>query len=157
MNRHDKLGLVLALALLMALWGGYPAPALADQGNAGLCPCLAEPAGNVIAIDSEDALRAQCYTAAPGSTLVFDYMDTDAFIPEKTARRVQLMQSMARQLGEPLKAGFDPLALAADLDRLGLRLEENLDPAAIEARYFQGRSDHYHAIEQVHFARAVVT
>jgi O-methyltransferase involved in polyketide biosynthesis len=66
------------------------------------------------------------------------------------------MQIMAAYLGEPMKAGFDPLALAADLDRLGLRLEETLDPAAIEARYFQGRSDRYHAVEHVHFARAVV-
>jgi O-methyltransferase involved in polyketide biosynthesis len=77
-------------------------------------------------------------------------------IPEKTARRVQLMQQMALMLGESLKSGFDPLSLAADLDRLGLRLQENLDPAAIEARYFQGRSDRYHAIEHIHFARAVV-
>ena len=90
-----------------------------------------------------DTLRSIASTAVRGSTLVFDYLDTDAFIPEKAAKRVHLMQWMARQLGEPMKAGFDPLALAADLDRLGLRLEENLDPATIEARYFQGRSDRY--------------
>lgn len=41
-------------------------------------------------------------------------------------------------------------------ESLGLRLEENLDPAAIEARYFQGRSDRYHAIEHIHFAKAAV-
>lgn len=103
-----------------------------------------------------DTLRSIASTAVRGSTLVFDYLDTDAFIPEKAAKRVHLMQWMARQLGEPMKAGFDPLALAADLDRLGLRLEENLDPATIEARYFQGRSDRYHAVEHFHYARAVV-
>ncbi|HML22242.1 MAG TPA: SAM-dependent methyltransferase [Aggregatilinea sp.] len=103
-----------------------------------------------------DTLRSIVSIAALGSTVVFDYMDTDAFIPEKTARRVQLMQFMAVQLGEPMKTGFDPAALAADLDRLGLRLDENLDPAATEARYFRGRADRYHAIEHIHFARAVV-
>ena len=103
-----------------------------------------------------DTLRGIASIAAQGSTIVFDYMDTDAFIPEKVAKRVQLMQWMAEQLGEPMKAGFDPLTLGADLDRLGLRLEENLDPAAIEARYYQGRSDRYHAVEHVHFARVVV-
>jgi hypothetical protein len=35
-------------------------------------------------------------------------------------------------------------------------LEENLSPVEIEARYFQGRYDQYHAFERVHFARAVV-
>ena len=55
-----------------------------------------------------------------------------------------------------MKAGFDPLALAGELDRLGLRLEENLEPDAIEARYFQGRSDRYHAVKHFHYARAVV-
>jgi hypothetical protein len=49
---------------------------------------------------------------------------------------------MAGQLGEPMMEGFDPLALAADLAPLGLRLEEeDLDLAAMEARYFQGRNE----------------
>ena len=82
-------------------------------------------------------------------------IDVDPSQP-KVAKRVQLMQWMAEQLGEPMKAGFDPLTLGADLDRLGLHLEENLDPAAIEARYYQGRSDRYHAVAHVHFARVVV-
>jgi len=103
-----------------------------------------------------DTLRSVASRAARGSTIVFDYLDADAFIPEKVAKRVQQMQWMAAQLGEPMKAGFDPLALSADLDRIGLRLEENLDPATIEARYFQGRSDRYHAVEHFHYARAVV-
>jgi hypothetical protein len=55
-----------------------------------------------------------------------------------------------------MKAGFDPLALAADLKQFGLNLRENLSPSDIEDRYFQGRSDLYHAFEHVHFARAVV-
>jgi O-methyltransferase involved in polyketide biosynthesis len=103
-----------------------------------------------------DTLRSVASTAARGSTIVFDYLDADAFIPEKVSKRIQQMQWMANQLGEPMKAGFDPLALSADLDHLGLRLEENLDPATIEARYFQGRSDRYHAVEHFHYARAVV-
>ncbi len=88
-----------------------------------------------------DTLRSIASRAARGSTIVFDYLDADAFIPEKVSKRVQQMQWMANQLGEPMKAGFDPLALSADLDHIGLRLEENLDPATIEARYFRGRSD----------------
>jgi hypothetical protein len=55
-----------------------------------------------------------------------------------------------------MKAGFDPLSLAADLALLGFDLRENLSPTAIEARYFRGRTDRLHAFEHVHFARAVV-
>ena len=94
--------------------------------------------------------------APSGSTIVFDYMDEDAFIPERTARRMQLMQGGAQMVGEPMKTGFDPLRLgeATGIDRL--TLTENLSPAEIEARYFAGRTDRYHAFEHVHFARAVV-
>ena len=62
---------------------------------------------------------------------------------------------MAERLGKPMKAGFDPLALTADLTPLGLRLEENLGPAEIEARYYQGRADRYHALENFHYAGAI--
>ena len=104
-----------------------------------------------------DTLRSMASIAAQDSTIVFDYLDADAFVPEKKAsRRVQQMQWMADRLGEPMKAGFDPLTLASELDQVGLRLDENLDPATIEARYFQGRSDRYHAVEHFHYARAIV-
>ena len=103
-----------------------------------------------------DTLGAIAKIAPKSSTLVFDYMETEAFIPEKAAKRMQLMQAIAAQVGEPMQAGFDPLVLAGELKSLGFSLEENLGPAEIEQRYFKGRSDEYHAFEQVHFARAVV-
>ena len=55
-----------------------------------------------------------------------------------------------------MKTGFDPLTLADELAGAGYHLQENHDPADIEARYFQGRTDLLHAFEHVHFARAVV-
>lgn len=94
--------------------------------------------------------------APPGSEMVFDYMDADAFIPEKTARRMQIMQAGARMVGEPMQTGFDPAALAGDLEAVGFALAENLAPADIQARYFAGRDDRYRAFEHVHFARAVL-
>ena len=108
-----------------------------------------------------DTLRSIASIAARGSQIVFDYFDADAFVPGKAGKRVQLMQQMAAQLGEPMKAGFDPQTLAASLGGLGLRLLENLDPTAVEARYFRGpdgRSllDGYHAAEHLHLARAIV-
>ncbi len=83
-------------------------------------------------------------------------MDANSFIPEKAARRTQLMHGIARQVGEPMKTGFDPQMLGSELERDGFRLLENLSPAEIETRYFAGRADQYHAFEHVHFARAAV-
>ncbi|MBI1260048.1 MAG: SAM-dependent methyltransferase [Chloroflexi bacterium] len=93
--------------------------------------------------------------APEGSQIVFDYMDRDAFEGEKAARRVQLMQASARMVGEPMQTGFDPAELREELAQIRLKLVENLSPAEIEARYFQGQSDRLHAFEHVHFARAV--
>jgi len=101
-------------------------------------------------------LRAMADIAPAGSAVIFDYLDTDAFIPEKAAKRVQLMLGEAQFLGEPMKTGFDPSTLAADLTSLGLRLHEDLSPPDIQERYFQERMDGYRACEHVHFARAVV-
>jgi methyltransferase (TIGR00027 family) len=96
-------------------------------------------------------------TLAPcGSQIVFDYMDLDSFVPEKTARRTALMHQIAQMVGEPMKAGFDPQVLAAELNQVGFDLVENLTPAEIDQRYFQGRPDRYRAFEHVHFARAAV-
>jgi methyltransferase (TIGR00027 family) len=101
-------------------------------------------------------LRAIADVAPVGSNIVFDYMDADAFVPERAAKPVQLMHEIVRFAGEPMKAGFDPSALAADLARVGLHLHETLSPADIERRYFQGRTDGFHAFEHVHFASAAV-
>ncbi len=103
-----------------------------------------------------DTLRTIAGIAPQGSTVVFDYMDADAFIPEKAAKRMQLMQRIAGMVGEPMKSGFDPQALAGNMEALGFRLAENLAPEEIERRYFQGRTDRYHAFEHVHFARIKV-
>jgi methyltransferase (TIGR00027 family) len=94
--------------------------------------------------------------APPGSGVIFDYLDTDAFVPEKVSRRVQIMIEIVNRVGEPMITGLAPAALAADLARLGLRLQENLSPAAIQERFFRERTDGYQACEHAHFAWAVV-
>jgi len=102
-------------------------------------------------------LRAVAQTAAAGSELVFDYMDREEMDPQKSNAQMRVLQFVVRQTGEPFKSGFDPAALPDELAGVGLRLVEDLDPAEIEARYFSGRADAYHAAAHVHLARAVVT
>jgi methyltransferase (TIGR00027 family) len=101
-------------------------------------------------------LRAIAEIAPAGSSVIFDYIDLEAFIPGQVATRMQRMQEIVRRTGEPMRAGFDPSTLATDLEGIGLRLQENLSPSDIEERYFKGRRDGYHAFEHVHLAWAAV-
>lgn len=101
-------------------------------------------------------LRAVANIAPAGSMIIFDYLDTDAFVPGKVARRLQFAMEKLRQMGAPWITGFNPSSIFTDLARLGLRLHENLSASDIQKRYFQGRSDGYYACEHIHFAWAVV-
>ena len=53
-----------------------------------------------------------------------------------------------------MKSAFEDLELRYELGRIGLKVDELLDSAEIERRYFSGRDDGYHAFEHVHFVRA---
>lgn len=86
--------------------------------------------------------------AAPGSLLVFDFLDPQAF--DAPEGRIRTLQRFAERMGEPMLTGFSPDALASLAP--GWTLAECLDPAAIQARYFGGRRDAYRAFEHVHFA-----
>ncbi|MCL4503372.1 MAG: class I SAM-dependent methyltransferase, partial [Deltaproteobacteria bacterium] len=101
-------------------------------------------------------LQAIAEMTPAGSGVCFDYLDTEAFVPGKVTRRVQIMMDLVQRMGEPMITGFEPSTLAADLAGLGLRLEEDLGPAEIQDRFFAGRRDGYRACEHAHFARAVV-
>jgi len=101
-------------------------------------------------------LRAIAAIAPPGSPVIFDYLDNDAFSPTRTAKRVRLMMDGVRRLGEPIICGFDPFELNRELARLGMRLIENLSPSSIQECYFQGRGDGYYATEHSYIACAIV-
>jgi methyltransferase (TIGR00027 family) len=94
--------------------------------------------------------------APSGSQIVFDYIDGDALNPEKASSPSSFMHSVVRQCGEPMKTSLDPQTLGAEMESIGFQLEENLAPQEIESRYFQGRTDLYHAPDHLHFARLKV-
>ncbi len=101
-------------------------------------------------------LRSITNVAPMGSTVVFDYLDNDAFNQENSSTEMQRKQEFLRKIGEPMITGFNPLTLADNLISLKLHLCEDLNSAAIEKRYFQGRTDGYHASKHGHFACATV-
>ena len=92
-----------------------------------------------------------------GSTVILDYLDNDAFVPGRAAKRAKIAMEHAQNQGEPIITGFDSSTLADALALpLCLCLHENLSPIDIEERYFQGRRDGYHAYEHMRFAWIVV-
>lgn len=99
-------------------------------------------------------LRIIADLGAPGSGLVFDYADDTAFDPARISDRERKLQSITRQTGEPMKTGFVPVELEAELSRFGFRTVENLDPAVIEERFFSNLADLYHAFDTAHFIHA---
>lgn len=94
--------------------------------------------------------------APEDSAVVFDYLDTDAFIPEKSSPEMQKKQEIFQKLDEKMITGFNPATLDEDIASLGLCLYENLSPEDIETRYFHGRTDGHHAPEHGHIAYAIV-
>lgn len=103
-----------------------------------------------------DTLQSITDFSPAGSSVIFDYIHTDAFIPGKAAPRIKGMMQSVEKLGEPIKSGFDPSTLSSELNSVGLFLKEQLSPTEIQELYFMGRTDGYCAYEQMHFTWAVV-
>lgn len=101
-------------------------------------------------------LAALARISAPKSTLVFDYLEPNVPGDAKAAERLKAIADSLKGLGEPLRTGFPPAALRADLSGVGLRLVEDLAPPEIQRRYFAGRTDGYRASDHIHFALATI-
>ena len=100
-------------------------------------------------------LRSIREIAAAGSTIIFDYIDADKFILEKSSPQMQKTLEFLQNIGEQFRMeGFYSLNLAENLNILGLRLHENLNPQDIKKCYLQGHKDG--CFEYVCFACAVV-
>jgi methyltransferase (TIGR00027 family) len=98
-----------------------------------------------------DTLRSIRSVAAPGSRLLFSYLDGDAFRAEKASARIRRMIESNRSIGESMSTGFDLPVLQAELWAARFDLIEDLDPEEQQRRYFNGRTDGYHATEHFHF------
>lgn len=103
-----------------------------------------------------ETLRSITDISPEGSAVIFDYFDSDAFIPEKSSSIMKKKQEVFQKIGEKIITGFNPLTLDEDIASSGLSLHEDLSPKNIEKRYFQGRKDGHHAPEHGHIAYAIV-
>jgi len=126
-----------------------------DTGKAGFFNWL----GVTYYLERRDVLSVLCRVAgisAPGSLIIFDYLDMDAFDDNKVSKQAGKMREIVKNAGEPMKTGFDPANLEALLSEAGLQLEEDMAPDAIQKAYFDGRTDGYSAFEHFHIVKAKV-
>jgi methyltransferase (TIGR00027 family) len=85
----------------------------------------------------ELAWRSMRAVAAPGSHLVFDFVDPEA-LSESASAAARKLRDRLRSMGEPLITAFTPSTLRAELRDAGWALVELLDAAAIDRHYLAG-------------------
>lgn len=83
-------------------------------------------------------LRSIVEIAPAGSVVVFNYLDMEAFDTLNEDSRMKELMAMTQHVGEPMKTGFFPGDMPANLKKSGLRLLEDLNADAIKQRYSQG-------------------
>ena len=80
-------------------------------------------------------LRAVANAGAPGSELVFTYVDQIEFVSGGSRSLGDANAKAAATMGEPYLSGFDPKEIANDLLHVGLELIEDLDGGKMSERY----------------------
>ncbi len=106
--------------------------------------------------DILNVLKSIVSISAKGSALVFDYGDEHFFDKDKSSKRVQNTVALGAATGESMKSCFSYRELEETLEKAGLLIYEHLDPNEMEKRYFQNRTDYYHATENTNYVLAVV-
>ncbi|WP_042349285.1 class I SAM-dependent methyltransferase [Bacillus massiliigorillae] len=94
--------------------------------------------------------------APNGSSVVFDYLDNDAFNDDCASDKIMKMRQITAATGEHIITGFDPLTLDIELQNSQMLLYENLSPEQIEDMFFSTREDEMHAFDHFHFAHLAI-
>jgi methyltransferase (TIGR00027 family) len=93
--------------------------------------------------------------AAPGSHLVFDYLDDAAFGPA-AAPEIARVQAILQHIGEPFITTLSPAKLSSELAARGVALTQDLDADAIESCFYTAHLPGYRAARHFHFVHARV-
>ncbi len=100
-----------------------------------------------------DSIRS---VAAPGSEIVFDYLDECAFDPAKRSKETSDLFDLVASFGEPYVSGFEPEVLPSELAAHGFSLVEDVGPDEQARRFFAGRKDGMRPLEIARIAHARV-
>ncbi|WP_105616365.1 class I SAM-dependent methyltransferase [Vallitalea okinawensis] len=97
-------------------------------------------------------LQSIATISAPGSLIIFDYLDLDAFNDSQTTSNVQHLIKLAERSGHSINSGIDSKKLPDTLSQIGLKVKEILTPVDIEKRFFLNCDSGYHSFDHIHFA-----
>jgi len=100
-------------------------------------------------------LRGIAASAAPGSEVVFTYID-QRVLDDSGSPALAKMHADRAAMGEPWLSGFNPATLASELQALGLVLVEDVGGPELRERYCAGRTDGLAPGTSGHIARACV-
>ncbi len=76
-----------------------------------------------------------------GSEVVFDYSQPREVLSEREQLMLDSLSARVAQAGEPFQLFFTPEQLAEELEWLGMGVVQDLDGAALTARYLAWRED----------------
>lgn len=100
-----------------------------------------------------DSIRS---VAAPGSEIVFDYIDERAFDQAKRSKEISNLFDVVASFGEPFVSGFEPKDLPSELATHGFSLIEDIGSDEQASLFFAGRKDGMRPMEIGHIVRARV-
>lgn len=101
-------------------------------------------------------LESIAEAGAPGSELVFDFVDAVGSDPETTTPAIRRFMRMVEAMGEPAQRGLELDAFEDEMGRLGYDVVELLGPNEQQWRYFDDQPDYFRPTEHYHFARVRV-
>ena len=95
-------------------------------------------------------------TMPAGSGIVFDYLIPPEQLNPAARRAFEYLAQLVASAGEPFQSFFDPPSLKSSLLATGFRQVEDVGPEAMNARYFQGRTDNLRVGSLAHVMNARV-
>ena len=101
-------------------------------------------------------LRAVANVGAPGSELVFTYVDQNEFVSGGSRSLGDANAQAVAMMGEPYVSGFNPKEIANDLADVGLELVEDLDAQKMSERYRRIGTNALRPSDSLHIALARV-
>jgi len=101
-------------------------------------------------------LRGIADAGAPGSELVFTYVDQIEFAADRSRSPDDPNARAAAAMGEPYLSGFDPKEIGNDLMNVGLELVEDLDGWGMSQRYARSGPNALQPTGSLHIALARV-
>jgi methyltransferase (TIGR00027 family) len=101
-----------------------------------------------------ETLRFVAEQTGPSSEIVFDYPETVDTMAPVLRRAMQILAARVASIGEPFQTAFKTHEIKDTLLTIGFSRVEDVDTAALNARYCSGRHDAFVLRGNVHMVRA---